>query len=303
MSTRLYVLSGLGYLKFFVRYMGEYIHINSNVKHLGLASQQTAADQKKFAQCDCVNRSNSTAKVNTLLWAHYENDCPVKVMKIRSKLIIGFTATILFSGVMEFSAADEILRTSRLTNELFEYPLMASNFARGAQTAFVRIRVAGGDEPVIAVQERALREDLAIVKERLRDPVGADLIAHIEHDLQRLAWLRARKARLIEQGGRLGGTLLKEQVAFSQIDANLETLVELAVVEGFDFMLAARTNPTRSSTPSSFSFAWSSGSGSPSRSILTASLPAPFAPSPTSHRVLPPAMTRCKYRARTGTVK
>ena len=160
-------------------------------------------------------------------------------MKIRSKLIIGFSAIILFSGVMGFTAVDGIVRTSRLTNELFEYPLMASNFARGAQTAFVRMRVAGDNEPVIAVQEDALREDLAIVTERLRDPGGAALIAHIEHDLQRLADLRAQKARLIEEGGRLGETLLREQVAFAEIDENLETLVELAVVEGFDFMLAA----------------------------------------------------------------
>ena len=60
-------------------------------------------------------------------------------MKIRNKLIVGFTAIILFSGVMGFSAVDEILRTSRPTNELFEYPLMARNFARSAQTAFVHI--------------------------------------------------------------------------------------------------------------------------------------------------------------------
>ncbi len=160
-------------------------------------------------------------------------------MKIRNKLIIGFSAIILFSGVMGFTAVDGILRTSRLTNELFEYPLMASNFARGAQTAFVRMRVAGDNEPVAADQEQVLREDLAIVTERLRDPAGAGLIAHIEHDLKRLADLRAKKARLIETGGRLGETLLRQHVASAEIDANLEALVELAVVEGFDFMLAA----------------------------------------------------------------
>ena len=153
-------------------------------------------------------------------------------MKIRNKLIIGFSAIILFSGVMGFTAVDGILRTSRLTNELFEYPLMASNFARGAQTAFVRMRVAGDNEPVAADQEQVLREDLAIVTERLRDPAGAGLIAHIEHDLKRLADLRAKKARLIETGGRLGETLLRQHVASAEIDANLEALVELAVVEG-----------------------------------------------------------------------
>ncbi len=160
-------------------------------------------------------------------------------MKIRNKLIIGFSAIILFSGVMGFTAVDGILRTSRLTNELFEYPLMASNFARSAQTAFVRIRVAGDDEPIITVQEQALREDLAIVAERLRNPAGAELVAQIENDLQRLTALRAKKARLVEQGSRLGETLLRQHAAFSEIDADLETLVELAVVEGFDFMLAA----------------------------------------------------------------
>ena len=55
-------------------------------------------------------------------------------MKTRIKLVIRFTAIVLFSGAMGFTAVDGILRTSRLTIELFEYPLMASSFARSAQT-------------------------------------------------------------------------------------------------------------------------------------------------------------------------
>ena len=111
-------------------------------------------------------------------------------MKIRNKLVIGFTAIVLFSGAMGFTAVDGILRTSRLTTELFEYPLMANSFARSAQTAFVRIRLAGENTPVIAAHERAVREDLSIVSERLRDPAGAALITHIESGLERLAHLR-----------------------------------------------------------------------------------------------------------------
>ncbi|MDP6818908.1 MAG: ATP-binding protein [Alphaproteobacteria bacterium] len=165
-------------------------------------------------------------------------------MKIRNKLIIGFTAIILFSGAMGFSAVDGIQRTSQLTNELFEYPLMASNFARGAQTAFVRMRVAGNDEPLVTVRENALREDLAIVAERLRDPAGPALIAHIDAGLRNLARLRTARALIAEQGGSLGETLLRQEVAFSSIDEDFESLVELAVVEGFDFMLAAENEST-----------------------------------------------------------
>ena len=165
-------------------------------------------------------------------------------MKIRNKLIIGFTAIILFSGAMGFSAVDGIQRTSQLTNELFEYPLMASNFARGAQTAFVRMRVAGDNEPLVAVQENALREDLAIVAERLRDPAGPALIAHIDTGLRNLARLRTARALIGEQGGSLGETLLRQEVTFSLIDEDLESLVELAVVEGYDFMLAAENEST-----------------------------------------------------------
>ena len=165
-------------------------------------------------------------------------------MKIRNKLIIGFTAIILFSGAMGFSAVDGIQRTSQLTNELFEYPLMASNFARGAQTAFVRMRVAGDNEPLVAVQENALREDLAIVAERLRDPAGPALIAHIDTGLRNLARLRTARALIGEQGGSLGETLLRQEVTFSLIDKDLESLVELAVVEGYDFMLAAENEST-----------------------------------------------------------
>ena len=100
-------------------------------------------------------------------------------MKIRNKLVIGFTAIVLFSGAMGFTAVDGILRTSRLTTELFEYPLMASSFARSAQAAFVRIRLAGENTPVIVAHERAVREDLSTVSERLRDPAGAALITHM----------------------------------------------------------------------------------------------------------------------------
>ncbi len=159
-------------------------------------------------------------------------------MKIRNKLVIGFTAIVLFSGAMGFTAVDGILRTSRLTTELFEYPLMASSFARSAQTAFVRIRLAGENTPVIAAHERAVREDLSIVSERLRNPAGAALITHIESGLERLAHLRNTKARLAEEGGNLGETILQPEVAYETIEEELETLVELAVVRGYDFMLA-----------------------------------------------------------------
>jgi methyl-accepting chemotaxis protein len=175
-------------------------------------------------------------------WDHSEHRWTA--MKIRNKLIIGFTAIILFSGAMGFSAVDGIQRTSQLTNELFEYPLMASNFARGAQTAFVRMRVAGNDEPLVTVRENALREDLAIVAERLRDPAGPALIAHIDAGLRNLARLRTARALIAEQGGSLGETLLRQEVAFSLIDEDFESLVELAVVEGFDFMLAAENEST-----------------------------------------------------------
>jgi len=160
-------------------------------------------------------------------------------MNIRSKLIIGFTVIIVFSGAMGFNAVDGIQRTSRLTNELFEYPLMASNFARGAQTAFVRIRMAGDNAPVIAEQEHKLREDLSIVAERFPDPAVAALITHIEFYLARLARLRAENSRLAASGAGLGENLLRQEVAFSLIDQDLEALVELALVRGFDFMRAA----------------------------------------------------------------
>ena len=166
-------------------------------------------------------------------------------MKIRNKLVIGFTAIVLFSGAMGFTAVDGILRTSRLTTELFEYPLMASSFARSAQTAFVRIRLAGENTPVIAAHERAVREDLSIVSERLRNPAGAALITHIESGLERLAHLRKTKARLAEEGGNLGETILRQEVAYETIEEELETLVELAVVRGYDFMLAAEENSNK----------------------------------------------------------
>ena len=121
-------------------------------------------------------------------------------MKIRNQLVIGFTSIVLFSGAMGFTAVDGILRTSRLTTELFEYPLMASSFARSAQTAFVRIRLAGENTPVIAAHERAVREDLSIVSERLRDPAGAALIAHIDNLKQALQSEEAAlSARLFEK--------------------------------------------------------------------------------------------------------
>ncbi|MBR45698.1 MAG: hypothetical protein CMM31_04285 [Rhodospirillaceae bacterium] len=112
-------------------------------------------------------------------------------MKIRNKLILGFVAMILLSGIMGFTAIDGLQRTSKLTNELFDYPLMASNFTREAQTAFARIRLADDNLGGIEEQERLLREDLEIVGERLTDPAAAPLIAYIEECFARLPLVRA----------------------------------------------------------------------------------------------------------------
>jgi signal transduction histidine kinase len=92
---------------------------------------------------------------------------------------------------------------------------------------------------VIVEQERKLREDLVIVSERLRDPAGVALITHVEYGLENLARLQTAKALLSEEDGSLGEILLRQEVAYSRIDDDLEALVELAVVEGYDFTLAA----------------------------------------------------------------
>ena len=54
-------------------------------------------------------------------------------MNIRAKLLIGFAAVLAMNGAVGLYAAVSIGRTSALALELYNGPLMATDFARSAR--------------------------------------------------------------------------------------------------------------------------------------------------------------------------
>ena len=53
-------------------------------------------------------------------------------MTIASRLIIGFSVVIAIATAVELYAVSGVSHVSRLTIEMYDHPLMSSNFARRA---------------------------------------------------------------------------------------------------------------------------------------------------------------------------
>src|SRR5260221_7847795 len=113
-------------------------------------------------------------------------------MRIRTRLLLGFLLVIALSAVTEVYSISVIDRTSALTVELYDRPLMASNFALSATVDFERadraLVVAALAEAgarlrdrasAIAAIEASVLEDLSIVEQRFPHSQGSGLVADV----------------------------------------------------------------------------------------------------------------------------
>ena len=134
-------------------------------------------------------------------------------MKIRTKLYAGFAVVILLTIGMGFITIRGIESVSRVANDTFEYPLMSSNFARSAQSNFIRMDRADSIAIVTATEDAfseqlevvaeldvLIREDLDIVAERMRNAEAPPLIAQLRETLSDLAALREAQSESLLAG-------------------------------------------------------------------------------------------------------
>src|ERR1700704_4548605 len=110
-------------------------------------------------------------------------------MNIRTKLLIGFLTVIVFSVTTGIYSTSAIDKTSALTKELYDHPLMASSFAMTTTVDFERADRALGlaaldgagaglhqQAAAIAVMEMTLGQDLDVVEERFPGGRGAEMV-------------------------------------------------------------------------------------------------------------------------------
>jgi hypothetical protein len=141
-------------------------------------------------------------------------------MKIRSKLLMGFAATIGIGAAVGIYAITGLERASALTGNLYDKPLMAIDFSRSAIENFLRLDRAAGvalasNDPALlkdlAKQQESLAaavaDDLAIVLERFPDHSGAALVEQIKAPLG--AWLESTKRAAEAKAGGAEADLAK----------------------------------------------------------------------------------------------
>jgi methyl-accepting chemotaxis protein len=171
-------------------------------------------------------------------------------MKIRSKLLVGFAATIGIGAAVGGYAIAELERASVLTGVLYDKPLMAIDFSRSASENFLRldraatVALASSDAGLIKELPKqqealagAITDDLAIVLERFPDHSGAALVEQIKAPLG--AWLEVTKraAEAKAGGGEadLAKALAERSKLLKAVEGKFDILVEEAKAQGLTF--------------------------------------------------------------------
>ena len=171
-------------------------------------------------------------------------------MKIRSKLLVGFAATIGIGTAVGGYAIAELEQTSALTGAIYDKPQMAIDFSRSALENFLRldraatVALASGDASLIKELPKqqealagAITDDLAIVLERFPDHAGAALVEQIKAPLS--AWLESTKrAAEAKTGGAeadLAKALAERGKLLKTVEGKFDILVEEAKAQGLTF--------------------------------------------------------------------
>ncbi len=110
-------------------------------------------------------------------------------ISLLAKSITGISFLILASAAMGFNAVNSIDEVRKLAGQMYDGPLISSNFAHNAQTNFVRMRAqakaiffiesADPAELRVSIDEfyELVQDDLDIVAERFQGEEGRELVA------------------------------------------------------------------------------------------------------------------------------
>jgi methyl-accepting chemotaxis protein len=175
-------------------------------------------------------------------------------MKIRNKLLAGFAATIGISAAMGLYAASGVSRTSAMTRELYDKPLMAADFSRTAFEDFVALdRVASKPMLVkdtaalaalpksVATMQQTVLDDLAVVDERFPGTAGLAIVGEIRGLLK--DWVEATKrvadgmiaAKEGTGGAGTEAASVDRERLLKAIEEKFDILVEAAKEQGLNF--------------------------------------------------------------------
>jgi methyl-accepting chemotaxis protein len=165
---------------------------------------------------------------------------------IRTILLLGFLLVIAISAATGVYSISVIGRTSALTAELYDRPLMASSFALSATADFAQadraLVVATLTEAgtklhekgkAIAALESNVTDDLNVVEKRFRDPRGAAMIGDVRQPLA--GWDALVKRMAAADPAQLPAMLATEAKLRDTIDEKLDILVEGAKEDGLNF--------------------------------------------------------------------
>ncbi len=170
-------------------------------------------------------------------------------MRIGNKLVIGVASVVALTAIASGFAMDGLMRVSALTAEMYDKPLLSISFARNALTNFVRVdravsqTLAAADpavrkehqETAIALEDE-MREDLAVVRERVTDPETREVVDETLLLLDQWHAL-AERIFLADPADRSMGHALgaEKQELLAQTEESFSLLVEFTTEQGFNF--------------------------------------------------------------------
>ncbi len=169
-------------------------------------------------------------------------------ISLLAKSITGISLLILASAAMGLIAVNSIDEVRKLAGQMYDGPLISSNFAHNAQTNFVRMRAqakaiffiesADPAELRVSIDEfyELVRDDLDIVAERFQGEEGRELVAETVVLFEQWTPLKEGLFKRLESGsGETGGLSQQEEQLLLAIEENLDLIVELATEEGFNY--------------------------------------------------------------------
>ncbi|MGH6926823.1 MAG: MCP four helix bundle domain-containing protein, partial [Dongiaceae bacterium] len=166
-------------------------------------------------------------------------------MSLRSKLLFGFLSVVLLATIAGANSIYSVSRLGELAIDMYDKPLMAINFARAAQTDFLRARSAlrqttgqGGEADTDARDEAEsayedLVDNLDVVAERAYEQRSVELIAETTAALGE--WWEKSQAG-IESAGTASPAVAEVVAALDEaIAEKLDLLVEYESENGYNF--------------------------------------------------------------------
>jgi methyl-accepting chemotaxis protein len=167
-------------------------------------------------------------------------------MKIRTRLLIGFLLVIAISAATGIYSILVIAKTSALTAEMYDSPLMASSFALSATADFERadralvvaaLTDSGArlheQEAAMAALEANIADDLGVVQQRFPTARGAAMVSEVTKLLADWDGLMKRMAATAPD--KLPVMLAAQAALHEKIEAKLDILVEGAKEDGLNF--------------------------------------------------------------------